>query len=451
LDQLGPYKMVERLGAGGMAEIFRARVHGAEGFHRDCVLKVLHPRLATDPSFGRMLVEEARLTAYLRHPNVVAVHDLGKVGETLFVVMEYVEGTDLHALIASLVKRDLPFPQDIAAYIVREACAGLHYAHTRRDEEGNHLKLVHRDISPHNILISHQGEVKVIDFGVAKIQNEMREKTRAGIIKGKFGYMSPEQAWDHPLDGRSDIFAIGICLYEMLTGCSMYGQLEDPVAMIRRVRAAEIAPPSSVRKDLEPELEQIVLKALAPDREKRYQTAMDLQRDLSAYLARKAPTLAPLDVGAFILNIAEERDTTVRRRLRDDEDALLSDETNPRVPVHADTQPMIETGAEAQTSDEDDEDFQMEATRVFRDERQPTHPDAEVPAGTALRADQSPLFNPTLRSSPESVLKTSVPAAATSDAIPRASKPAPAPLSPFMIVAGALIVIILVALILLSL
>src|SRR5690606_34342844 len=157
------------------------------------------------------------------------------------------------------------FPVEIAAYAAREACAGLHYAHTRHDEHGAPLNLVHRDVSPHNVLLGFEGEVRLIDFGVARFDSVLREKTRAGVIKGKFGYMSPEQAWDRPLDGRSDVFSIGIVLYELLTGRSVYGQSDDPVTMIRKVRQADIAPPSTWRPDLPPRLESIVLRAIAAD------------------------------------------------------------------------------------------------------------------------------------------------------------------------------------------
>lgn len=366
LEQLGPYRIIERLGVGGMAEVFLARVHGAEGFQRDCVLKMLHPRLGKDPSFGRMLVEEARLTAYLRHANVVAVHDLGKEGDIVYVVMEYVEGSDLHSLIASLARRELPFPQDIAAFIARETCAGLHYAHTRRDEQGKLLNLVHRDISPHNILISHQGEVKLIDFGVAKIENALREQTRAGIIKGKFGYMSPEQAWDTPLDGRSDIFAVGICLYEMLTGRSLYGQVEDPLAMIHKVRKADIVPASTFRTDLDPEFEGILARALAPEKDDRYPTALEFQKELTAFLGNIAPRLTPYDVGQFLVNIAEDRDTTLRRNL------LTPDPTNPEVSIHETTQPMAKTGDGSRDDIAvEDEDLGWGQTSIFREDSLP--------------------------------------------------------------------------------
>ncbi|MFU8804612.1 MAG: serine/threonine protein kinase [Bradymonadaceae bacterium] len=386
MQQLGPYSLIEQLGAGGMAEIFRARARGQEGFEKDYVLKILHPRLAGDPSFGRMLAEEARLTAYLKHSNVVSVHDLGREGDTLYVVMEYVEGRDLHSLIATMAQSETPFPQEIAAYIARETCAGLHYAHTRRDEDGKSLQLVHRDVSPHNVLISFQGEVKLIDFGVAKIDDQLREKTRAGIIKGKFGYMSPEQAWDATLDGRSDVFSVGICLYEMLTGRSLYGQNEDPVAMIRKVRKADFVSPSTWRQDLDPEFEAILARALAPNRENRYQTALECQKELTAFIARFAPRLTPYDVGQFLSEMVSETDAPVPGSLLSRENTLPEAATED-VGAHESTQPMVKNALDSAPSAPPDEEFAAEKTNIFRED-QPTFVPLRPPSSKAQPGDQ---------------------------------------------------------------
>ncbi len=300
--QLGPYQLIERLGEGGMAEVYRARRPGYGGFERDFVLKLLHERLNPDPSFRKMLLEEAKLTASLRHPNIVPVLDTGydTANDVLYVVLDYVDGKDMHASLAQAVRQGREFPISMALYIAREAAAGLHYAHTRNDEHGQPLQLVHRDVSLHNILVSYEGDVRLIDFGVAKIDSEIREKTRAGIIKGKFGYMSPEQAWDKTLDARSDVFSLGICLYEMLTGRSLYGQSSDMIAMLRKVREADIAPPSTFRPEISKRLDNVIMKALAPDPARRYRSAREFQLALSAIIAQLDPTLTPLDTGNFL-------------------------------------------------------------------------------------------------------------------------------------------------------
>lgn len=319
--QLGPYQLIERLGEGGMAEVYLARRPGYGGFERDFVLKLLHERLNPDPSFRQMLLEEAKLTASLTHPNIVPVLDTGYDGDVLYVVLDYVDGKDMHAYLSQAVRRGREIPISMALYIAREVASGLHYAHTRNDNEGQSLQLVHRDVSLHNILISYEGDVRIIDFGVAKIDSEMREKTRAGIIKGKFGYMSPEQAWDKKLDARSDVFSLAICLYEMLTGRSVYGQSNDMIAMLRKVRAADITPPSTFRPEISKRVENIIMKALAADPDQRFRSAREFQIALTAAIAHLDPTLTPLDIGSFLRALYDDTDTHAPARILADNDS----------------------------------------------------------------------------------------------------------------------------------
>ncbi len=329
--QLGPYKLIERLGEGGMAEIYLARRPGYGGFERDFVLKLLHERLNPDPSFRQMLLEEAKLTASLTHPNIVPVLDTGYDEDVLYVVLDYVEGKDMHAYLSQAVQRKREIPISMALFIAREVSAGLHYAHTRNDNEGQSLQLVHRDVSLHNILISYEGDVRIIDFGVAKIDSEMREKTRAGIIKGKFGYMSPEQAWDKKLDARSDVFSLAICLYEMLTGRSVYGQSNDMIAMLRKVRAAEIAPPSTFRPEISKRVDNIIMKALASDPDKRFRSAREFQIAITAAIAQLDPTLTPLDIGSFLRALYDDIEPAAPVRISTDSD--LHHRTDPDINV----------------------------------------------------------------------------------------------------------------------
>lgn len=203
---------------GGMAEVYRAKTVGFSGFEKEVCVKKILPHLTEDKSFVDMFVNEAKLAATLNYANIVQVHDLCvSGGGEYFIVMEYVNGKDLSDVIRAAQLAGREVPPEIAVYICRETCKGLHYAHSKRDPEGAPLNIIHRDISPHNVLVSFMGEVKIVDFGIAKASSIMN-KTAVGILKGKYGYMSPEQARGQPLDHRSDIFNTGIVLYELLVG-----------------------------------------------------------------------------------------------------------------------------------------------------------------------------------------------------------------------------------------
>lgn len=300
MKRLGPYQLVERLGIGGMAEVFLAEIQRQGDFFQPCVVKILHKELAADKSFVRLLLAEARLISLLRHSNIASLYDVGRHEGNVFLVMEYVNGGDLHAVLANSVRAERQLSIGFAMHVAKNLCAGLHFAHTRRGDEGQPLHLVHRDISPQNVLVSLLGEVKLIDFGVAKFNSRLRERTRAGVIKGKFGYMSPEQAWDEELDQRSDLFSAGICLYEMLTGRSVYGQSNDPLIMLKRAREAAIEPITRWRPDLPQELVDIVHRALERNRENRFQNAHEFERALTLAMARHAPDYTSLDAGVLV-------------------------------------------------------------------------------------------------------------------------------------------------------
>jgi serine/threonine protein kinase len=265
-----------------MAEVFKAKVVGVEGFERIVALKRILPHIAEDEEFITMFIDEAKIAVQLQHANIAQIFDLGKVDDAYFIALEYVQGRDLRGIFDDLRRHTQTMPLPQVCYVIMQVCEGLDYAHNKRDAQGRALNLVHRDISPQNVLIGYEGEVKLIDFGIAKAAGKA-SKTQAGILKGKFGYMSPEQVRGLPIDRRSDIFALGIILYEMLTGQRLFVG-ESDFSTLEKVRNVEIIPPSSLNAKIPEPLERIVLKALAKDLEDRYQNALDLHDDLQAFL-----------------------------------------------------------------------------------------------------------------------------------------------------------------------
>ena len=272
-EKIGDYEIKRRLGSGGMAEVFLALRRGAEDTFKMLVVKRVLPQHGASRRFREMFVAEAQLATRLNHPNIVQVYDFEDIGEDgQLLTMEYVEGTDLGRVMSAAQRKGTRIPPWIAAHIVAEAAKGLHYAHERKDEKGMPLAIVHRDVSPQNILISFDGAVKIADFGIASA-NLFREEQ--GVLKGKFGFMSPEQARGDVVDRRSDIYALGVCLYELLTGRYLHGALVGD-DLLDSVRRGEFEPPSTYVRDVPEELEAIVSRALAKSPDDRFQTARDL-------------------------------------------------------------------------------------------------------------------------------------------------------------------------------
>ncbi|MFH1131794.1 MAG: serine/threonine-protein kinase, partial [Pseudomonadota bacterium] len=276
----GQYQVVERIAIGGMAEIYRGVAHGVEGFKRPVVIKKVHPRFSADDRFIKMLIKEAKITARLNHANIVQILDLGKNDEgEYFLVMEYVDGWDLRAAMDRAAQRNTRLSLDTILYIMPEVCDAVAYAHNLTDDRGRPINLIHRDISPSNILISYSGEVKLTDFGVARFG---RDESVVGSLKGKLAYMSPEQARTELLDHRSDIFSLGAVLFEVVLGRKIFlGQTD--IEMLKAVREAEIPSPSSIDPRISPQLEQIILKAVAPKPKDRYQSAELFSADLRTF------------------------------------------------------------------------------------------------------------------------------------------------------------------------
>jgi serine/threonine protein kinase len=278
----GKYYLLERINVGGMAEVFRSKAYGVEGFERLVAVKRILPNIAEDKDFIKMFIDEAKISVQLNHANIAQIFDLGVVDGSYYIALEHVHGRDLRAIFDRCRTLGEPMPVAQACFVVMKVCEGLDYAHNKRDQSGKELHLVHRDVSPQNLLVSFEGEVKLIDFGIAKAAGK-GAKTQAGILKGKFGYMSPEQVRGLPIDRRSDIFSCGIVLYELLTGERLFVG-ESDFSTLEKVRNVEILPPSTYNRKIPDELERIVLKALAKDVEDRYQNAIDLHDELQAFV-----------------------------------------------------------------------------------------------------------------------------------------------------------------------
>jgi eukaryotic-like serine/threonine-protein kinase len=295
-ESLGKYELVRHLATGGMAEIWLAEQTGPGGFNKQLVIKRILPHLARDERFTQMFLDEARTVAHLNHPNIGQVFELGEIDGNYFIAMEYIDGVDLAALKGLADKSGLPIPVEMCARIVRDTLVALDYAHDFADKDGNPVGLIHRDISPQNVLVSNDGIVKLVDFGVAKAAlNE--SKTEAGAVKGKFAYMAPEQIQNARLDRRADIFAVGILLYELLTGIKPFG---DELAAVTQILQNDPADPRTHRPDVPEILVQIIGHALAKDREQRFATAEEMAAELEGFLQERGGYVTPRDLGVYI-------------------------------------------------------------------------------------------------------------------------------------------------------
>jgi eukaryotic-like serine/threonine-protein kinase len=283
MEKLDQYVLLRKVGTGGMAWVYKAKKIGIEGFERVLAIKRILPHLSSDEEFISMFVAEAKLAAQLTHKNIVQIYDLVKSKEDYLILMEYVAGKDLRSILRRCHAKNVSMPASLALYIGKEVASALSTAHTQKDRNGRNLNIIHRDISPQNILVSYSGEVKVVDFGIAKAESQA--KTSTGVLKGKISYMSPEQAWGKPMDLRSDIFSLGLVIYELFTGDKLF-RGDTELNTLERVREATVQPlPSAVNGDISPEIESKILKALARDPAERYQNAAEMELDLGRALA----------------------------------------------------------------------------------------------------------------------------------------------------------------------
>ncbi len=321
----GRYVLFDFIGRGGMAEIYLAREKTEIGATRLCVVKQILPELASDPKFSDMLVHEAKLAARLSHANVVQVLDLGREDGRLFIAMEYVEGFDLNDLFRRCSNAKIPLPFALAVHVVREALKGLDYAHRRTDDTGHPLGLVHRDVSPSNLLVSFEGEVKVCDFGIAHandaIAGEVPQELE-DVVKGKAGYMSPEHARGEPIDARADVFAAGIVLWELAAGRRLYRVADGAGSLLEQARRAQVPELLTAGLPAEEHLHRIVAKALSVDREARYPSAAAMHRELDDYAARAKLMTSPLKLGDWLTE-AFGSDIVAQRRTRERAAAAL--------------------------------------------------------------------------------------------------------------------------------
>lgn len=281
----GDYFLLEKINTGGMAEVYKAKTFGVEGFERIVAVKKILPSIAEDSEFISMFIDEAKIAVQLTHANIAQIFDLGCIDGQYYIAMEYVPGRDLRVIYERCVRTNIKMDIACVCYIISKLCEGLDYAHNKKDANGEPLGIVHRDISPQNVLISYDGECKLIDFGIAKAANKS-SATQVGILKGKFSYMSPEQvAGKTKIDRRSDVFALGIVLFEMLTLKRLFLGSSD-FSTLEKIRKVEVSPPTLYNPDIPEDLEDIVMKALQKDVNERYQTAAELQQDLQKFMFR---------------------------------------------------------------------------------------------------------------------------------------------------------------------
>jgi serine/threonine protein kinase len=311
--RFGKYTLIDRIAVGGMAEIFLARQAGLEGFEKTIVIKRIRPHLSNQKSFVKMFLNEAKLAAQLNHPNIVQIYDLGKIADTYFIAMEYIFGRDMRRIIPKADSMGIPFPMVYALKIASSVCEGLFYAHQKGDLYGNPLNIVHRDITPENIFVSFDGTVKILDFGIAKAANQI-EQTRAGEIKGKLSYMSPEQCTGKPLDHRSDLFSLGVVLYEWVTGFKLFTG-DSEVAILKSITEGKIYAPSYFKADIPEAVERILMKALEKDRERRYQTAWEMQYDIDQFLSQYEFTPSNIHLSNFLKQLFSDELEEEKKRL----------------------------------------------------------------------------------------------------------------------------------------
>jgi eukaryotic-like serine/threonine-protein kinase len=305
--RFGKYTLLRKIATGGMAELFLAIQKSVAGFEKLIVIKRILPSMNQDRGFIEMLLHEARIAATLSHANIVQIFDVGQYDGSYYIAMEHVHGEDLRSIVRQMRKKQVSeFPLEHALSILLDVCGGLAYAHEKRDMDGSQLGIVHRDISPQNVVVTFSGDIKIVDFGIAKSDTKMHTETRSGKLKGKVPYMSPEQARGEEIDSRSDIFAVGVMLFELTTGKRLFkGQSEFET--LKLICERDYPLPSQVRPGYPPDLENIVMRALTKDRTQRYQTARDMQQAIEEFVRKERIPTSNIALTQFMQSLFEEK------------------------------------------------------------------------------------------------------------------------------------------------
>jgi serine/threonine protein kinase len=298
------YRIIDKIDAGGMAEIYRGVAISIEGFEKPVAIKRILPSLCQDKKFVTMFLDEARLSMSLNQANVVQIYDIGQVDDTYFIAMEYVDGGNLRRLMQRALDQGRPIPVPIACFLIAELARALAYAHEKSGPDGKSLGIVHRDVSPPNVLVSRQGEVKLTDFGLARAASNVHVSD-AGVVKGKFSYLSPEVVDGKLADPRADIYSAGIILWELLCARKLFAGKTD-LETVDLVKAGEVPKPSTLRRDVEAELDTVVLRALAKNPKRRYQSAREFEQELTAYLFKHNLRVTQADLAGFLHSLDEQ-------------------------------------------------------------------------------------------------------------------------------------------------
>jgi len=313
-EYFGKYILLEKLATGGMAEVWLARAPGAGGIGRFVAIKKILPQYSDNPEFIQMFKDEATIAMNLSHSNIVSIYEFGQEKNQLFLVMDYVEGRNLRQILNKMKQTQHKFSSDQIIYAIKEVAAGLDHAHrSLNSATGKPLNITHRDISPQNVMVTFEGEVKIVDFGIAKAESQM-ENTRTGTLKGKFGYMSPEQADGQTTDLRTDVFSLGIVLWELFANDRLF-IANNEINTLRKIRECNVPSLTKLNPNTHPELERITMKALTRDRNLRYQTAAAMHRDLNRFLNRHYPDFTPHDFSVFIKTLYTDEILDLRKRL----------------------------------------------------------------------------------------------------------------------------------------
>ena len=313
-QQFGNYHLLEKIATGGMAEVWRARAYGMAGFEKILVIKKVLDSLVKDEEFVRLFIDEARIGVQLHHVNIVQVFDLGQVDGTYYMAMEYVHGLDLSRLL-NRAKRTGVFPVGLALFVIAEVLKALQFAHTRTNDQGEPMRIVHCDISPQNVLVSYAGEVKITDFGISRAS--FQATTQPDVIRGKYAYMSPEQVDGKDLDGRSDVFSLGIVLYELLTGRRLF-KAKTRDETLARVRRGEVPSPRAYRPEISEDLEAILLHSLAPRRKDRYASAAEMLDAINRLMVSENHRATNNDLAAFMTDVVDKAGGSDNTRRVDD-------------------------------------------------------------------------------------------------------------------------------------